>query len=138
MQTECSADDGLTVYVRGAPFQCECEGQEVSVDQPQSLYLYYPCCTVGGGCHNLSDHLPRLHRLSLLFLCLWCQPLPFNWYTPPYTSVCPITPSNVHFFLFSSPSPLPPSPSYPFIPLLPFSSLLRYRTTILSRQCQRI
>ena len=115
MQTECSTDNGLTVYVRGAPFQCECEGQEVSVDQPQSLYLY-PCCTVGGGCHNLSDHLPRLHRLSLLFLCLWCQPLPFNRYTPPSTSVCPITPSNVHFFLFSSPSPLPPSPSYPSPP----------------------
>lgn len=31
-ETECSADDGLTVYVRGAPFQCECEGQELVVD----------------------------------------------------------------------------------------------------------
>ena len=29
MQVECSATDGVTVYVRGFPFKCGCEGEEV-------------------------------------------------------------------------------------------------------------
>jgi leishmanolysin-like peptidase len=31
-EVECSRSDGVTVYVRGVPFQCECEGQELVVD----------------------------------------------------------------------------------------------------------
>ena len=70
VQVECSRSDGVTVYVRGVPFQCECEGQEVWCTCQTCIILLYK--------HYMSNmynyiymfvHFTCMHECTMLMLC---------------------------------------------------------------------
>ena len=106
VQVECSSSEGVTVYVRGVPFQCECEGQEVWYTHFMHTCIYIHKHTVlymGVCIHNYA--IAIVPHVQLYTTCIPTETYTVHFWThrtimAVYTCY-PITPCHAYSLLWT-------------------------------------